>query len=387
MKFDFDKITDRRNTGSIKWNVDENILPMWIADMDFETAPCIRDAIKTKAELGIFGYEESPEEWYDAYINYWGKYHHLTFSKEDMCFSTGVIPIVSSAVRKLSSPGENVVIQTPVYNIFTNSIVNNGRNVLENPLIYKNGEYSIDFDDLELKLSNPQTTLMILCNPHNPVGKIWDKETLSEIGRLCSEYDVKVISDEIHCDIVAPGFEYIPFASASEICREISVTAIAPTKCFSIPGIQSACCVVFNQGLRNRMFKALNTDEVAEGNTFSYISAISAFKEGREWLDEMNSYVQGNREFVSSYLEKHIPSAKLVNGNATYLLWIDLSAFTDNTKDLCDFLKERTGLWVTAGSVYGKNGSAFIRMNVATQKTRVQDGLERLKKGIELYIK
>lgn len=386
MNYNFDNPKSRIGTNSVKWGVSPNSLPMWVADMDFETAPCISDVIKEKAALGIYGYELTPNEWYSSYINWWEKYHNLSFSKNNMCFSTGVIPIISSTVRKLTSPGENVVIQTPVYNIFTNSIVNAGRVVLESPLVYDGENYSIDFDDLEKKLSNPQTTLMILCNPHNPIGKIWDSATLAIIGKLCYENNVTVISDEIHCDIAKPGYSYTPFASVNDICKNISVTCLAPTKCFNLAGIQSACCVVFNEGLKNKVFKALNSDEVAEGNTFSYVSAIAAFNEGKPWLDEMNIYVQNNKDYVENYFKVNNLPIRVVPSNCTYLLWLDCSAITNDTKDLVKILDKEYKVLLTHGSVYGENGKPFIRMNVATSKSLLIEGLNRIKQGIIDYI-
>ena len=236
MGYDFDTKTDRRNSNSLKWDVLENELPMWVADMDFQTAPEIREAILDRAEHGIYGYTILPAAWYEAYQHWWQQYHGFRMEREWLIFCTGVVPAISSAVRKLTTPGENVLVQTPVYNTFFNSIGNNGRNVLESPLGYENGEYFIDFDRLEKDLSDPQTTMIILCNPHNPVGKIWEKETLERIGELCARYHVTVLSDEIHCDLTAPDLEYTPFASISETCRRISITAIAPTKAFNLAG-------------------------------------------------------------------------------------------------------------------------------------------------------
>lgn len=282
--YDFDKLTERRNTGSLKWDVTERELPMWVADMDFETAPEIREAISERAAHGIFGYNIVTEDWYDAYIGWWSRRHHITFERDWLIFCTGVVPAISSAVRKLTTVGENVLVQTPVYNIFFNSIRNNGRNILESPLVYDGREYHIDFADLEKKLSDPQTTLMLLCNPHNPVGKIWNRETLEKIGELCAKHHVLVLSDEIHCDMTDPGYEYIPFASVSETCRENSITCIAPTKTFSIPGIQTAAVMVPNPVIRHKLNRGLNTDEVAEPNSFAVCAAVAAFeRESRGW--------------------------------------------------------------------------------------------------------
>ena len=233
--YDFDKLTNRFGTGSLKWDVNEGQLPMWVADMDFETAPEIIQALQKRIEHGVFGYQNVTDDWYQAYQSWWNRRHQFKIEKDWLIFCTGVVPAISSIVRKVTTVGENVLVQTPVYNIFFNSIRNNGRNILESPLVYEQGEYHIDFKDLEEKLSNPQTSLFILCNPHNPIGKIWDRETLEKIGELCDRYHVIVVSDEIHCDLTDPGYEYVPFASVSDQCRENSITCIAPTKTFGIP--------------------------------------------------------------------------------------------------------------------------------------------------------
>ena len=246
MKYDFDKVTDRRGTNSLKWDVKENELPMWVADMDFETAPEIKDAIISRAAHGVFGYGVIPDEWYGAYTGWWKRRHGFDMKKEGLIFCTGVIPAISSAVRKLTTPGEKGLIQTPVYNIFFNSILNNGCTVLENPLIYKDGGYEMDLADLDKKLSDPQVSLMILCNPQNPVGKIWDAQTLAKVGELAKKHGVTVISDEIHCDITSPGKKYVPFASVNQVNRDISITCIAPTKAFNIAGIQTAAVYAEN---------------------------------------------------------------------------------------------------------------------------------------------
>ena len=317
MKYDFDTVIDRSNTGSLKWDVKENELPMWVADMDFRTAPEIIDAISKRVEHGIYGYSVMPDEWYSAYTDWWEKRHGLVMEREGLIFCTGVVPAISSVVRKLTTPGEKVLIQTPVYGVFFNCILNNGRQVLENPLSYRDGEYSIDFEDLEKKLSDPQTSLMILCNPHNPVGKIWDRETLAKIGSLCRKYSVAVLADEIHCDLTNPHCEYVPFASVNQECREISITAIAPTKTFNLAGLQTSAVYVHDKVLRHRVWRGLNTDEVAEPNAFAVTAAVAAFTRGGEWLEELRQYIAENKAIVSEFLERELPQVKSVPSQAT----------------------------------------------------------------------
>lgn len=385
MKYNFDEITDRRNTNSLKWSVGENELPMWVADMDFKTAPSVTEALTKRAAHGIFGYAVIPDEWYEAYMSWWKNRYSFKIEKDWLIFATGVVPAISSIVRKLTTPAENVLILTPVYNIFFNSILNNGRNVFECPLSYKNKEYGIDFEDLEKKLSDPQTTMMILCNPHNPIGKIWDKKTLKKIGDLCFEHHVTVVSDEIHCDLTETGKSYIPFASVSEKCRMNSITCVAPTKSFNIAGLQTAAVIVPNEVLRHKVWRGLNTDEVAEPNCFAVSAAIAAYKEGGEWLDALRKYIDENRKFVSAFLGMNLPQITLIQSEATYLLWLDCSLLDGDSDQLQKFIRETTGLYLSTGKIYGIGGEHFLRLNIACPRSRLADGLNRLKDAVEKY--
>lgn len=387
MSYNFSLMTNRRNTNSLKWDVKENELPMWVADMDFQTAPEIIEAIYKRTNHGIFGYNIVPDEFFHAIANWWHRRHHFKIQKDWMMFCTGVVPAVSSIVRKVTTVGENVLIQSPVYNIFYNSILNNGRHVLSSDLIYDGQEYHIDFEDLEKKLALPQTTLMILCNPHNPIGRIWDKEILERIGELCYKHDVIVLSDEIHCDLAEPGLEYTPFASVSEKCLKNSITCIAPTKTFNLAGLQTSCIVVPNERLRHKVNRGINTDEVAEPNSFAVTAAVAAFTKGEAWLEELREYIQENKNTANKFIRENIPNLYVVPSQATYLLWIDCSKVCLSSVELTDFIRENTGLYVSDGEEYGPNGSAFIRMNIACPRERLLDGLKRLEKGIKLYTK
>lgn len=383
MKFDFDEIIDRRRTNSYKWEVAEGELPMWVADMDFKTAPAIIEAIIERAEQGIMGYSTLPDEWYDAYISWWRDRHGIEYKKEELIFSTGVIPIISSCVRKLTTAGENVLIMTPVYNIFFNSIVNNGRNVQQFSLDYSEGEYSIDWEGLERALANPQTSLMLLCNPHNPIGKIWDKDTLARIGELAYDNGVTVISDEIHCDLTDPGWEYVPYASASDKCRDNCVVCVAPTKAFNIAGLQTAAAIVPNPRLRHKVWRGLNTDEVAEPNAFAVQATVAAFTKGGEWLEELRNYIYENKQLVGEYLHDNIPQIRLVPSQATYLLWLDCSALGISSDELASHIRKETGLYLSEGTIFG-DGEKFLRMNIACPRQVLRDGLERLKRGVDI---
>ena len=388
MAYNFDKLTDRSGTLSYKWDVKPGELPMWVADMDFEVAPPIKRAITDRAEHGIFGYTMIPDKFFSAVSEYWGRRHGYKIPTEHMIYSNGVVAAISSIVRKLTTPAENVLIQAPVYNIFYNSIINNGRNVLSSDLVYDGAEYHIDFDDLEEKLARPQTSLMILCNPHNPVGRVWTREELERIGDMCHKHGVTVLSDEIHCDITNPHKPgYTPFASVNELCRRISVTAIASSKTFNIAGLQSACLFAEDPVIRHKVWRGVNTDEVGEPNAFSMCANIAAFTECDEWVDEMLEYVFENKRVACDFINNEINGMKANLSEATYLLWIDISGVASDSVDFCEKLRESTGLYLSDGAEYGEPGRSFVRMNLAAPRSRVLDGLERLKRGAEGYSK
>ena len=382
MQYDFDQVVDRRGTHAAKWDVAEHELPMWIADMDFLTAPEIIAAVRDRASHGIYGYTDVPEAWYDAILGWWRDRHGFHMERDWLIFSTGVVPTISSVVRKLTTPGENILTMTPVYNIFFHSIENNGRRVLECPLPYRDGTYGLDWADLEGKLADPQTTMLILCNPHNPVGTIWDRETLARVGELCWKHHVMVLSDEIHCDLTDPGCDYLPFASVSEHCRQNSITCIAPTKAFNLAGLQTSAVVVPDGVLRHKVWRALNTDEVAEPNCFAAEAAIAAFTRGGPWLDALRAYLAENKAQARDFLARELPQVRPVISHGTYLLWLDCGVVTGDSGALARQIRAQAGLCLSPGSVYRGNGARFLRMNLACPRSRMLEGLQRLRDGI-----
>ena len=416
--FDFDEIVDRSGTNSIKWDIKEGELPMWVADMDFKTAPPVIDALKKRVDHGIFGYSDYTEEWKDAYVGWWKRRHDFEMDKDALIFSTGAIPAISSIVRKLTTPAEKVVLLTPVYNIFFNSVVNNGRFPVECPLKYvensdanncinncsessndkaaddKNssdkevcadGHFEIDWENFEKVCSDPQVSLLIFCNPHNPTGTVWDKESLARVGEICCRNHVRVISDEVHCDLVCPTGHYIPFASVNEVNKKISITCLAPSKSFNIAGLAGAAVYVHDEDIRHKVWRGINTDEVGEPNAFAVQAAIAAYNYGEEWLDELRKYIAINKDLTKTFIQNEIPHLKYVSGPATDLCWVDARSFGKGNEKFTDFLRRTTGLWISDGAAYGKAGEGFLRINVAAPKCNVEDGLERLKKGVELY--
>ncbi len=379
MDFDFSQIINRRGTDALKWRVGENELPMWVADMDFKTAPAVTEAVIERAKHGVFGYTVIPDEYYEAVSGWWAKRHGFAVQKEWVIFCTGVVPALSSIVRKLTTPGENVLIQPPVYNIFYNCVLNNGRNVLANDLLYDGKGYSIDFDDLEKLMSVRGNKLYVLCNPHNPTGKVWGKEDLERLAELlCRKYRVTVVSDEIHCDIVKPGLRYVPFASVSEEDALNSVTCVSPSKAFNLAGLQSASVIVPDKTLRHKVNRALNTDEIAEPNVFAATAATAAFTKGEKWLDAACEYIQANKDYAAAFIREKIPPLFAAESEATYLLWIDCTRLTD-AAGFTKRLRKATGLFLSDGAVYGGNGRGFVRMNLACPEALMREGLKRLR--------
>lgn len=387
MKQWFDIPIDRRVTNSMKWDVGADELPMWVADMDFQTAPAVSEALEAIVQRGIYGYAQVTEAWRDAVSAWWRDRHGLDVRKEWLIFTTGVVAAVSVSVKRLTRVGDSVAVLTPVYDIFFNSIVNHGRHVLESELGYEEGAYRIDFDDLEKKLAHPLTTLLILCNPHNPVGKVWSREDLDRIGQLCARHHVTVVSDEIHCDLTEPGIGYVPFASVSEQCADLSVTLVSASKAFNLAGLQSAAVIVPNEALRQIMERGLNADEVAEPNAFAMDATVAAFARSGEWLDGLRDYLACNKRNADVFLAKQLPQILRVPSDATYLLWLDVGAITEDAAMLCDFLRRETGLILSAGNKYRGNGKRFLRMNIACPAVVLEDGLHRLKAGIQAYEK
>lgn len=379
MTYDFDKRISRR-ADAVKWDVGENELPMWIADMDFDAAPEIKAALQARLDRGAFGYGDVTDAWYDAYISWWKTRHGFSMRREGLIFCTGVVPAISTAVRKLTTPAEKIVVLTPVYNIFFNSILNNGRVPLPCPLRYGDGCYSIDFAALEAALADPQTSMLIFCNPHNPVGKIWDRETLEKVGKLAKACGVTVLSDEIHCDLTAPGTGYVPFLSAGEACREVGIACIAPTKAFNLAGLQTAAVYCENPLLRHKMWRGLNTDEVAEPNAFAVPAAVAAFTEGAPWLDALRDYLWENRRLAETFLARELPGVVPVKADATYLLWLDCTAL-DCDGDLAARIRETAGLVVSGGEQYGAP-RGFLRINLACPRALAEEGLRRLKTAL-----
>lgn len=382
---EYPEAVDRRHTNSVKWDVKDGELPMTIADMDFKTSPAIIEAMKDKLTLGAFGYEDIPAEYFNAVADWYERQHHFRPQTDWMIFTTGVVPAISSAVRRLTSLGDNVLVQAPVYNIFYNSIVNSGRHVVSNDLIYdvEQHSYSIDWDDLESKLADPLTKLMILCNPHNPVGIIWTRDQLIRLATLCRKYHVKIFSDEIHGDFTFNEHGYVPmFSLPEELIQNLEV-AVSPSKTFNVAALHAATVIVPNANLRAQVSRGLNSEELAEPNLMAIPGTIAAYEKGSEWLTAVLDAIQDNRKVVSDFINDQLADViTVVPGQATYLIWLDVRKLTDDSDALAKFIQEKTGLILSAGNIYGGDGHNFLRMNVACPTKTVLSGLDRLARGI-----
>ncbi|MGF2385686.1 MalY/PatB family protein [Lentilactobacillus otakiensis] len=385
--YDFTSIIPRRNTDSVKWDVKPNELPMWVADMDFKVAPEILDAMRKKVDFGIFGYEEPHDDYFDAVASWYTKEHHATPKRDWLFLSTGVVPTISSSVRRVTNIGDNVLVQAPVYNIFYNSIINNGRHVLSSDLEYDAAghQYHIDFEDLETKLAEPLTTMMILCNPHNPIGKVWTKDELIKINQLCIKHNVTLLSDEIHGDLVFKGADYTPMFTLPDDLIQNVIVCVSPSKTFNVAALHAATVIIPNEALRNKVNRGINTDELGEPNLLAIPGTIAAYTKAGKWVHELREQIRTNYETVTSFCEANIPDVTVVPSTATYLVWIDVSKLTSDSAKLESFIRQETGLYVSAGTVYGGNGNLFLRMNIASPASMVADGLQRLKNGVAQF--
>lgn len=385
MKYEFDILTDRRGSGSYKWDgIDrDDILPLWVADMDFMASRPILDALEKRVRHGIFGYTRVPDTYYQAIVNWFGRRHGWKIDKDWIIYTTGVVPAISAIIKAFTSPGDKVLIQTPVYNCFFSSIRNNGCTAAENMLLLSAGKdgqpgrYTVDFDDLEKKASDPSVKVMLLCNPHNPAGRVWTRDELTRIGEICFRNDVIVVADEIHCELVISDHAYIPFASISEEFSRRSITCISPSKAFNIAGLQIANIVAEDPLYRARIDKAININEVCDVNPFGPAALISAYNESEDWLLQLLEYIKGNWEYMKEFCAKNLPDFPLVELEGTYLAWMDCRSLGMPSEQIEEDLIQKTGLWLNAGSMYGKDGEGFMRWNLACQRSRLEDALER----------
>lgn len=387
MEYYFSRPTDRRGTDSYKWDSapETDIIPLWVADMDFETFPAITEALQRRVAHGIFGYTHVPEAYYEAVCNWFGKHHGWHINREDIIYTSGVVPAVSAVIKALTLPGDQVIVQGPVYNCFFSSIRNNGCETVSNSLIYNKEElrYEIDFDDLERKLAHERARLMLICNPHNPGGRVWTRDELTRVAELCHKYGVRVVSDEIHCELTLYDNEYVPFGSLPDELSHGSITCCSPSKAFNTAGLQIANIVCRDAEVRNRIDRAININEVCDVNPFGVIALQAAYSdEGYEWLTQLRAYISSNYDLLRERFARELPKCKVMRMEGTYLAWIDCSELHISSDEIEEMLMHENKVWVNAGSMYGTEGAAFIRINMACTSELLNEGITRIVKGL-----
>lgn len=381
MKYNFDEEVERRATGCVKWDESPSadVIPLWVADMDFKAAPAILDAVKRRAAHGVFGYTVVEEDYYEAIISWFQRRHKWSIQREEILYTTGVVPAMSVAIKALTMPGEKVLILSPDYNCFFSSVRNNGCEVLETALKRVGDTFEVDWADFEVKCSDEKTTVFLLCNPHNPCGRVWTKAELERMNDICLKYSVKVVSDEIHCELIMPGYKFQPFAAVSDNCRQNSVILNSPSKSFNIAGLQAANIICAQPEWRRRLDRAININEVCDLNPFGPVALKAAYNESEEWIDELNQYLWKNYCFLRDFIEERLPQWKLCRLEGTYLPWVDISAMGITAQQLCDRLLNEAKVWINPGTMYGpQTGEGYVRFNIATQRGRLEEALKRI---------
>ncbi|MCM1032176.1 MAG: pyridoxal phosphate-dependent aminotransferase [Odoribacter sp.] len=386
--YDFDRILDRRGTCSYKWDTtSDGVTAMWVADMDFMAAPCIIDALRKRVEHGVFGYTYVPASYYSAVTDWFKRRHGWTIDESHIIYTSGVVPAISAIIKAVTSPGDGVIVSTPAYNCFFSSIRNNDCRLVENRLVYNtDGRYTIDFEDLEAKASMPDVTAMILCNPHNPACRVWTPQELRRIGDICLRHNVFVIADEIHCELVYPGFTYTPYATLGDEYALHSATCISPSKAFNIAGLQIANIVVADAVTRAAVDKAININEVCDVNPFGVVATIAAYNDGEMWLDSLVNYIHGTYECVRELITRRLPGFVLTPLEATYLAWLDISPTGMNGAEVEQLLMCEAAVRLNPGAMYGAGGENFVRINLAAPRQLVVRVMEKVVSVLEHHV-
>lgn len=378
MKFNFDELTQRRGTSSYKWDSsdDAEMLPLWVADMDFRTAPAVTHALMARVEQGIFGYTKVPASYYDAIDDWFTRRHGWHVPPERVIYTIGVVPALSAIIKALTRPGDGVILPLPAYNCFFSSIRNNGCKIVKAPLaridLEQGFSYQIDFDELERLAAMPENKLYILCNPHNPTGRVWTRDELTRLHDICARNGVRVISDEIHCELVHKGYNYIPYATIDSQ----AIICCSPSKAFNIAGLQIANIVCPDAGTQQLIDRAINDNEVCDVGPLGVTALQAAYNEGGEWLDELNVYLDENYEWLCSFIARELPEMQVCQSESTYLAWVDVTKIAPSASELEDELKREANVWLNAGGMYGDDG--YMRINYACPRARLQEAMHRV---------
>ena len=391
-RFDFDRVIDRRNTNSLKYDFaremgyPEDALPLWVADMDFTTPPAVTEALHRRVDHGIFGYSDSKEDYAAAVLNWFEARHSWRPKAEWLVKTPGVVFALAMAVRAATEPGEAVLIQTPVYYPFYSVVKNNGRTLVENPLVYENGRYSVDFSDFERKITENDVKLFILCSPHNPVGRVWTREELCRMGAICQTHGVTVVSDEIHCDFAFPEHPHTPFPAACPDWAERTIVCTAPSKTFNLAGLQTSNIFLPGKALRSRFKEELSRCGVFGVTVLGMAACQAAYTGGGDWLDQCRVYMRENLDYVREYLATHLPQIRLVEPEGTYFAWLDCSGLGLEPEALEDLVKNQAKLWLDGGAMFGKAAAQFQRVVLACPRSTLEEAMERLRRGCEMTL-
>ena len=381
MTHDFDQPTNRRGTGCVKWDCEEvqGAIPMWVADMDFRVAQPITDALQRRVDHGVFGYTHVGNAYYDAVTNWFSSRHNWHIEREWMLYTSGVVPALSAVIKALSKPGDKVILQTPVYNCFFSSVRNNNCILAENKLLRDGNTYRMDFEDLERKAADPDTHLLVLCNPHNPAGRVWTTEEMEHLNSICMKHGVVVVADEIHCELVMPGHRFTPFASVSEDCLNSSITLNSPSKSFNTAGLQIANIISNDPQRRQAIDRAININEICDVNPFGVEAAIAAYNDSEYWIDQLCEYLHGNYNYLKEYMAEHLPEAAITDLEGTYLVWVDISRLGMTSDEATSLLLNEGKVLVNSGTMYGEEaGEGFIRINIACPRRQLEEALTRI---------
>lgn len=385
----FDEVINRRNTSSVKWDNLKNLygrddlIPLWVADMDFKSPPAVIKALKERADHGVYGYTFPSEEYYNAVINWMERRHNWHIDKEWISYAPSVVAALSYCIRAFTEPGDKIIIQTPVYHPFYSTIEENERIVVKNPLIHRDGKYYMDFDDLERKAKDG-AKMLILCSPHNPVGRVWTKEELKRLADICLENNILVVSDEIHFDIVFKGNEHTVFASLSPEVADNCVVLTSPSKTFNLAGLQVSNVIIPNEMLRMKFRKEENKDHISSPNVFAQRALIAAYDHSEEWLDELLKYLEGNRDFFIDYINKRIPKLKVTESEGTYLMWVDCTELGMNPQQLKEFFVNQCKVALNEGKMFSEEGNTFQRFNIGCPRSILEEALNRIERAINM---
>lgn len=390
MRYNFDKITDRRGTNSLKYDFaaergrPEGILPLWVADMDFAVANEITEGLKKAVNHGIYGYSEAKDSYFEAVADWMRRYHGWKVEKDWLVKTPGVVFAIAAAIRAFTKEGEGVMIQNPVYYPFREVIEDNNRRLVDNTLVEKKRQYTMDLEDFEQKILQNQVKLFILCNPHNPVGRVWTREELTAVAEICLRHGVYIVSDEIHHDFVYPGYEHTVFATIDERLKDITITCTSPSKTFNLAGLQVSNIFIANEALRKQFSREIAKTGYSQLNTLGLVACECAYRGGRQWLEQLKQYLKDNLEFVREYLERNLSMVHIVEPEGTYLLWLDFRELGLSGKELEYLIVNKAGLWLDAGDIFGSCGEGFERVNIACPRTVLQEALQRLTSAVKI---